>query len=322
MREIFLMRPSLVAGAVAVAVFAVAAALGGLLSSYSTGLLIDCLIFAVLALGLNLLLGQTGLPSLGHAAYFGVGAYTAGLVMLHVSDSFWWGAAAAIAASMAVGAVYGLLALRTSGVYFLIITLALGQITFAIAFSWRSLTGGDDGLRGIGRPDLGLPGLNVDTTAGYYLLALAAAAAALLLMRLIVRSPFGEALRGIHQNPDRMAALGYNVWLYKFLAFVISAGFAGWAGVIFVYYKGFISPEAVGIVVSAEVTLMVIVGGAGTLIGPFLGAFLVVFMSHVVSGYTDRWLTVLGLLYICVMLFAPKGIVTLVGDAWRARRSA
>lgn len=300
---------------------ALAVALGVYLSSYTTGLLIDCLIFAVLALGLNLLLGQTGLPSLGHAAYFGVGAYTAGLVMVHLSDSFWLGALAAVAVSMAVGAVYGLLALRTSGVYFLIITLALGQITFAIAFSWRSVTGGDDGLRGIGRPDLGLPQLSVESTTGYYMLTLAAAAAALLLMRLIVRSPFGEALRGIHQNPDRMMALGYNVWLYKFLAFVMSAGFAGWAGVIFVYYKGFISPEAVGIVVSAEITLMVIVGGAGTLIGPFLGAFIVVFMSHVVSGYTDRWLTVLGLLYVVVMLFAPKGIVTLVSDAWRRRRS-
>ncbi len=306
----------------ALALFVALASLGGVLSSYTIGLLIDCLIFSILALGLNLLLGHTGLPSLGHAAYFGIGAYTAGLVMLHVSDNFWLGAAAAIAASLAVGAVYGLLALRTSGVYFLIITLALGQITWAVAFSWRGLTGGDDGLRGIGRPDLGLPGLSLADTGSYYLLALAAAAAAFLLMTVIVRSPFGMALRGIHQNPTRMAALGYNVWLYKFLAFVISAGFAGWAGVVFAYYKGFVSPEAVGIVVSAEITLMVIVGGAGTLAGPFLGAFLVVFMSHVVSGYTDRWMTVLGLLYITVMLFAPKGIVTLARQALRARRTS
>ncbi len=308
--------------ALVAATFVAMALLGQVISGYTTSLLIDCLVFAILALGLNLLLGHTGLPSLGHAAYFGVGAYTAGLVFIHLSDSFWLAALAAIALSMAVGAVYGLLALRTTGVYFLIITLALGQITWAVAFSWRSLTGGDDGLRGIGRPDLGLPWLSVTDTGSYYLLALAAAAAAFGLMALIVRSPFGHALRGIHHNPQRMAALGYNAWLYKYLSFILSAGFAGFAGVIFVFYKGFVSPEAVGIVVSAEITLMVIVGGAGTLIGPFLGAFIVVLLSHAVSSVTDRWIALLGLLYILVMLFAPNGLVGLVSKLALKRRSS
>ena len=303
-----------------VAGFAALAALSVLLSSYTLGLLIDGLIFSILALGLNLLLGYAGLPSLGHAAYFGVGAYAAGLMMIHVSDSFWLCAIVAIAATAAVGAAFGLLALRTTGVYFLIITLALGQIAWAIAFSWRSLTGGDDGLRGIGRPDLGF-GLLVDDTQSYYLLALGAAGAALLLMALIVRSPFGEALRGIQQNPQRMSALGYDVWLYKLLAFVMSAAFSGFAGVIFVFYKGFVSPESVGVVVSAEITLMVIAGGAGTLLGPFIGAFLVVYLSHAVSGFTDRWMTILGLLYIVVMLFAPKGIVALASRIGQVRRT-
>jgi branched-chain amino acid transport system permease protein len=315
------MTRSLLVSVICVVVFAAMTLLGGLLSSYAAGLLIDCLIFSILALGLNLVLGYAGLPSLGHAAFFGLGAYTAGIVMIHVTDSFWLGAAAAIGASLVVGAVYGMLALRTAGVYFLIITLALGQIAWAVAFSWRSLTGGSDGLRGIARPNIGF-GMTVDGATNYYVFALTAAAAALLLMSLIVRSPFGEALRGIHQNPNRMAALGYNVWLYKFLAFIISAGFAGFAGVIFVYYKGFISPEAVGIVVSAEITLMVIVGGAGTLLGPFIGAFLVVFLSHVVSGYTERWMTLLGLLYVTVMLFAPKGIITVAGNLLRTRRAS
>lgn len=303
-------RPYLIPAA-SLVVLAIMSVLGWQLSSYATGLLVDCLIFAVLALGLNLVLGYTGLPSLGHAAFFGVGAYAAALMALAVTNNFWLSAAAAVGASLMLGAVYGYLALRTSGVYFLIITLALGQITWGVAYSWRSVTGGSDGLRGIERPDLGF-GLSLESTAGYYFLALAAAAACLLLMTLIVRSPFGQALRGIHLNADRMAALGYNVWLYKFLAFIISAGFSGFAGVLFVYYKGFISPEAVGIAVSAEITLMVILGGAGTLLGPFIGAFVVVFLSHVISGYTARWMMLLGSLYILVMLFAPKGIMSLL----------
>lgn len=312
---------TLAVSAASIVLFAALASLGWLLPSYTTGLLIDCLIFSMLALGLNLLLGYTGLPSLGQAAYFGVGAYTAGLMMLHVTPNFWWCALAAIAMSLLFGALYGLLALRTTGVFFLIITLALGQITWAIAFSWRSLTGGDDGLRGIDRPDLGL-GISLHDNSHYYVLALAATAASLLLMRLIVRSPFGAALRGDSQNSERMAALGYNVWLYKFLSFVISAGFCGFAGVIFVFYKGFVSPEAVSIVVSAEIMLMVIVGGAGTLAGPVLGAFIVVYMGHVVSSYTDRWMTILGLLYIVVILFAPNGIVRAVGKRWTARKAS
>ena len=297
-------------------------ALGQGLSSYGIGLVIDCLVFAILALGLNLLLGYTGLPSLGHAVYFGVGAYAAGLMYLHVSTNFWLAAVVAIVASMAVAAVYALLALRTVGVYFLIITLALGQITWAVAFSWRSVTGGDDGLRGIGRPDLGIPGLSLGSTESYYLLVVLATAAAVCLMAVLVRSPFGHALRGIHQNGPRMAALGYNVWFYKYLSFIISAGFAGYAGVLFVFYKGFVSPDVVGIVISAEITLMVIIGGAGTLAGPLLGAFIVILLSHLVSGFTGRWVTWLGVLYVAAVLFAPQGIVAFVQDAFRTRRTS
>lgn len=292
-----------------------AAVAGWLLPPYYAGLVVDGLIFAVFALGVNLLLGHTGLPSLGHAAYFGMGAYAAGLTAIHVSQSFWIGAAAGIGGALALGAVYGLLALRTTGVYFLMITLALGQIAWAVAFSWRRVTGGDDGLRGIPRPDLGLlPGLLDDRNA-YFLFALAACILVGLLMAAIIRSPFGRALRGIRENPERMAALGYRIWLYKYLAFVLSAGFSGFAGVLFAYYKGFVSPEAVSIVISAEAMLMVIVGGAATTFGPVVGAFIIIMLSHVVSGYTDRWSLILGLLYIAVVLLAPQGVVALVRKA-------
>lgn len=308
--------------AASVVVFAVAAVISTFLPSYYAGLMIDGVIFSILALSLNLLLGYTGLPSLGHAAYFGVGAYVAGLFAIHVGDNFWLSALAAVALSMAVGAIFGAVALQTVGVYFLMITLALGQITWAIAFSWRSLTGGDDGLRGITRPSLGLPGISLADTNTYLIFVIVAAAVALLLMHAIVRSSFGHALRGIQQNPQRMAALGYRVWLHKYLAFILASGFAGFAGVLFAYYKGFMSPESIGVVVSAEITLMVIVGGAGTLLGPFVGAFLIVFLSHGVSSFTNRWSMILGLLYITVVLLAPNGLVALFRERLRGDKKS
>jgi branched-chain amino acid transport system permease protein len=306
------------AAAVGIALAVAAAAL----PSYYAGLLVEGLIFSIFALSLNLLLGYAGLPSLGHAAYFAAGAYAAGLVAVNVVQSFWVGALAGIAASALLGASFGLLALRTTGVYFLMITLALAQIAWAIAFSWRSVTGGDDGLRGIGRPTLGIPGIDLSGTSSYYLFALAAFAFAFLLMRAVLRSPFGLTLLGVQESPARMDALGYNVWLHKYIAFVLSAAFAGFAGVLFVYYKGFISPEAASIIVSAEVMLMVILGGAGTLAGPAVGAFTIILLSNFVSAYTARWTLILGLLYAFVVLAAPTGMVGALRAAWQRRRGA
>jgi branched-chain amino acid transport system permease protein len=285
------------------------AGLGAALPSYYAGLLTEGLIFAVLAMSLNLLVGYAGLPSLGHAAYFSIGAYAAGLLAVHATRSFWLGALVGMGAGALLGAAFGLLALRTTGVYFLMITLALAQIVWAVAFSWRSVTGGDDGLRAIGRPDLALPGVDLADTSSYFVFALIVVVAAALAMRVIIRSPFGRTLRGVQESQVRMAALGYNVWLHRYIAFILSSAFAGLAGVLFVYYKGFISPEAASIVVSAEVMLMVILGGAGTLTGPVVGALTIVLLSNFVSAYTDRWTLILGTLYIVVMLAAPQGIV-------------
>lgn len=294
--------------------FAVAA-LAGMLPSHPVGILVDVLIFAILAMSLNLLLWNVGLPSLGHAAYFGAGAYAAGILSVHVTENFWLGLAAGVGAATAMGAVFALFALRTAGVYFLMITLALAQIVWAVAFTWRPVTGGDDGLRGISHPDLVLPGLAVDSRYSYFLLALVVLVVLLFLVDVINRSPFGISLRGIKESPERMAALGYNVWLHKYLAFVISAAIAGVAGVLFVYYKRFISPEAVSIVISAEVMLMVILGGARRLAGPLIGALVIVILSNVTSAYTDRWPFILGALYIFVVLAAPRGIIDAARDS-------
>ncbi|SEC98146.1 branched-chain amino acid transport system permease protein [Rhizobiales bacterium GAS188] len=299
---------------------ALAALAGAALPSYYASLLIDGFAFAIFAMSLNLLMGYAGLASLGHAAYFAAGAYAAGLVSLHLSQDFWVGMLAGIAAGAFTGAFFGLLALRTTGVYFLMITLALAQIAWAVAFTWRSVTGGDDGLRSIKRPDLGVPGLDLTSNSAYFVLALATCAAAALLMRALTRSPFGRTLAGIRESAARMDALGYNVWLYKYLAFILSAGFAAAAGVLFVYAKGFVSPEAASITVSAEALLMVILGGAATLSGPIVGAFAIILLSNIASSYSTHWTLLLGILYIVVVIVAPQGIVgAITASSTRAR---
>ncbi len=292
------------AGALTLAVLPLA------LTSYQLGLLTKMLIFAVFAMSLDLILGYTGLPSLGHAAYFGVGAYTVALLALRVRDSFWLDFAAGLAAASVTAALFGLLALRAQGSYLLMITLALAQVVWGIAFGWRWLTGGDDGLPGVPRPAAGLPWSLADGLRFYYfvlvvfLLALGA-------LWVIVRSPFGQALVGIRESERRMEVLGYNTWLYKYVAFVLAGAFAGLAGNLFVYYNGFVSPAYLSIVFSAMALIMVILGGAGTLLGPALGSAAIVFLENVISAATQRWLLVLGLIYVAVTLFTPSGLVGL-----------
>ena len=300
-------------GAAAAAIAAVAA----WLPSYYTGLLIECLIFSIFALGLNILVGYAGLPSLGHAAFFAAGAYAAGLVSIFASSNLFVGVLAGIAAGWGLSALFGIVALRASGVYFLMITLALAQIAWAAAITFRGITGGDDGLRGIVRATVGIPGIDPSTTSTFYLLTLLAFVAALVLTRIILRSPFGRSLLGIQEREARMAALGYNVWLHKYIAFMVSGGFAGFAGALFVQYQGFVSPAAAGVVISAEVMLMIILGGVSTLAGPVIGAFGVILLSNLISAYTAHWTFVLGGLYVFSVIVAPAGIV---GELRKAMR--
>jgi branched-chain amino acid transport system permease protein len=279
------------------------------MSPYWVGLLTEALIWALFALSLDILLGHAGLPSLGHAAFYGMGAYTTAIVFLKAGHSFWLSAAGGIVAAAALALLYGLFALRTVGVYFLMITLALAQVLWAVAYSWRSVTNGDDGLRGIQRQGTEILGLRLGETADYFVFTLAVFFAASAAIAVILRSPFGHALRGIRESTERMEALGYNTWLYKLLAFMVAGAFAGLAGVLFVFNKSYVSPDAVGVVVSAEAMLMIILGGAGTLAGPLIGAFAIVFLSYWISGFTERWTLVLGMVYVLVMAFAPQGIM-------------
>ena len=281
------------------------------LSSYQVDLLTKTLIFAIFAMSLNLTLGYTGLPSLGHAAYFGVGAYTVGLLALRVWNNFWVDMGCGLVAAVAAAALFGLLALRAEGSYLLMITLALAQVLWGIAFGWRGLTGGDDGLPGIARPAAGLP-LSLADGRRFYYLVLVCFLASVAALALLTRSPFGRALVGIRESARRMEVLGYDTWRYKYIAFVLAGLFAGLAGNLFVYYNGFVSPAYLSIVFSAAALIMVILGGAGTLLGPVLGSAVIVYLENAVSAYTQRWLLVLGLVYVAVTLFVPEGLMGLV----------
>ena len=293
--------------------------------TYWTGILSRMLIFAIFAMSLDLLIGYTGLPSLGHAAFFGTGAYTAAIFYkdvlcpdrgdcLAVVGNFWFALILGIAVSGIVAALFGLLVLRTRGAYFIMITLALAQMLWAISWGWRSKTNGDDGLSVVFQPGAALPS-SFNAEAFFYVV-LGFFVAATALMYLLVRSPFGQALQGIRESESRMLVLGYNVWLYKYLAFILAGIFAGIAGSLFVYLNNFVSPLDIWILPSAEAFLMVVLGGPGTLFGPAIGAGLIVFLENFLSDYTERWLLILGTIYVVVVLFAPRGIFGIARSEW------
>jgi branched-chain amino acid transport system permease protein len=290
------------------AVAAAAALVAPILSAYPLTLLTQAAIIAVLAMSLDVLLGYTGLASLGHAAYFGVGAYAVGILSTEYQRGFFVCLLVGVVAATLTAALFGLLAIRATGTYFLMITLALGMVVWGLAFRWVSVTKGDNGIAGVPRPELPLP-WSLGAPLPFFYLALAATVLAWALLGLLVRSPFGITLMGVRESESRMRALGYNVWLHKYLAFVISGAFAGFAGVFWAYYNGFVSPIDVQLVTSVETLLMVALGGPGTLAGPALGAALIVFLKNFVSVYTKRWLLILGAVYIGVILFAPRGVL-------------
>ena len=262
------------------------------------------LLFAVFALALNVLVGYAGLTSLGHAGLFAFAGYAAALV-LQAGHNHLVADLTAIGVTVVASAVFAVLALRSTGIGFLMITLALGQIIWGIAYRWASLTNGDNGINVTTRP---APfGLNLASADGFYFATLAAFLAAVATMVLFVRSPFGASLRGTRDQARRMNALGYNVWLIRFLAILFSGFWTGVSGILFIYYNQFISPQVAALTSSAEVLLMVISGGTATLLGPIAGAAIVVIMKNVVSAYIERWNLVLGVIFVAHHHFHARG---------------
>jgi branched-chain amino acid transport system permease protein len=232
--------------------------------------------------------------------------YTAGL-LLSAGQGHLVAILGGLAATILTAALFALLSLRATGIGFLMITLALGQILWGIAYRWASLTNGDNGVNLPSRP---APlGIALTNAPAFYYATLVVFLLALASMAVFVRSPFGASLRGTRDQPRRMSALGYNVWLIRFLAFLLSGFWIGVAGLLFVYYNQFISPQIAGLQTSAEILLMVISGGSATLFGPIAGAAIVVIMKNVVSAYVERWNLVLGVIFVTIISFMPEGLV-------------
>jgi branched-chain amino acid transport system permease protein len=271
-------------------------------------LLTQTLIYAILAMSLDILLGYTGLSSLGHAAYLGLGAYSVGILSTRHGAGFWTTLVVGVVLAGVVAGLFGLVALRATGVYFLMITLALGMVVWGLANRWVSLTKGDNGISPVPRPDLGLP-WSMKASLPFYFLVLVGFVLALMLLRVVVRSPFGRTLVGIRESESRMRTLGYNVWLHKYIAFVIAGATGGFAGVLWAYYDGFVGPTDLDLTLSIETLLMVALGGRGRLLGASVGAAMIVILKNLVSVYTQRWLLILGLVYIVTIRWAPEGVL-------------
>ena len=288
------------------------------LSPYLLYLAAKILILAIFAMGLNLILGYTGLVSMGHAAFFGTAVYVVAFLTVHYGiGSFGLVALSGILAAVLMAALFGLFIVHLSGAYFLLITLGLSQLLFSIVWKWRALTGGDDGLPGIPRPDLGLPLSMGNDTYFYYFIFLIFVGSFLLLFRL-TDSPFGRALVGIRENESRMKILGYNPWRYKYVSFIIGGGFGGIAGVLYAYLIGIAYPGDIGLMASVMVLFMVILGSPGTLACPLIGATLLTTMEYVVSTFTpERWPLILGAVFVLVAMYFRGGIGIYLTRYWR-----
>lgn len=273
------------------------------ISSYQMSIANEILIFALLAMSIDVLAGYAGRTSLGHGALFGASTYVVIYWTSVYGGSAWVGCLLGVIAATLVATVFAAFAVRVSGVYFLLLTLALGMIVWGVCLRWTSVTGGENGIRGVGRPDL------IASPTVFYYATLAVVLLMTFLMWRFVRSPFGLTLRGIRDSESRMRSLGYGTSVHMFVAFIVTGFFAGVAGALYALFNNFVSPSTVQLSQSVEGLLMAIIGGVGTLFGSFIGAAAIILLENVVSAYTARWQMVLGFTFIGTMIFAPEGIL-------------
>jgi branched-chain amino acid transport system permease protein len=267
-------------------------------------------IFAIFGLGANLLMGYTGLLSFGQATFFGTGGYVAGYLLKHYGIN----AFAALGVGIGVGALsallVGYLCVQRSGIYFIMLTFALNQLFYFVAYQWTSVTGGEDGMPGIGRP--AMLGIDFGNPLTYYIYVSALFLFSFWIMKRIVESPLGKILQAIRENEVRAEAVGYNVPRFKLLAFVIAGAFSGLAGVLYAMLFGIMPLEMIGFVASGNVVFATLIGGSGSLYGPIIGSFVFIWLSEAMSVVWERWPLLLGVAFVIVVLFFRGGVV----EAW------
>lgn len=272
------------------------------------------LIYSLLAMSVDILAGYAGRTPLCHGAIFGTATYVAMYYVTTTGGNPWLALPLGIAAALGVSLVFSILAVRTSGVYFLLLTLALGMIVWGVCQRWTSVSGGENGIRGNARP-----AMLADPSAFYYFVLALGAISTYVIWR-FVRSPFGLSLKGIRESESRMRSLGYNTTRHLLLGFLFSGLVAGLSGVLYAYFNSYVSPSSVALAQSVKGLLMVIVGGVGTLFGGIVGSAVIIVLENIVSSFTERWSMVLGALFVLTMIFAPEGILGKARAALEKRR--
>lgn len=270
----------------------------------------EILIFAIVAVANNVILGYTGMLSFGQATFFGIGAYVAGLLIIHFDLPLVVVIPAAVAFTLVIAAVIGFLCAQRIGLYFIMLTFAFNQMFYFIAYSWTGLTGGEDGLPGVDRPAL------IEGDRGFYVFVAVCFLASLIVMKRLIDSPLGRILRAVRDNNARAAATGFSVRRYKWTAFMISAGFTGFGGALYSMLFGIVPVDAIHWLRSGDIVFMTLIGGSGNFFGPIIGAAFYIWLSETVSLFWDRWPLILGLVFVIVVLFLRGGIVEIVRHAY------
>ena len=292
---------------IAAGLFATLALLPAFAGDFYVNLASQILIAAIFALSLNLLVGFGGMTSLGHASYLGITAYISALLTSRYGFGHGSAAILAIAGTTAMAALFGVIALRATGLGFLMITLALSQVLWGLAYRMSDVTNGDNGVTGLTRP---MPfGIPLDSAPSFYWFVLVVASMAFVMMTIFVSSAFGSSLKGVRDQPRRMAALGFHPWMIRWITFIYAGFWGGVSGLLYVYYHKYIHPTSLSITSSAEALLGVIAGGSGTISGPVVGAALVLLLKNYASAYIERWNMLLGLVFLFIVMVMPTGIV-------------
>jgi branched-chain amino acid transport system permease protein len=271
----------------------------------------EVLIFALATIAFDLLLGYTGIMMFCQASFFGSGAYITGLLIHHFQPNLFLCMGASLAGAALLALCFGYMSTRRTGAYCVLLTLAFNELTFFIAYQWKTLTGGSDGLRDIPRPFLEIPGLfriSLLSETRFYFFALFFFILSFVLIRKITESPFGKVLQGIRENETRSQAIGFNTQLFKIAAFVIGGTFMGLAGSLYAMFMNFVDINLVAFDTSGKIVMMELIGGMGTLFGPILGSAIVTLASDIANAYWERWLLILGVVFVGFVLFARGGV--------------